>query len=119
MDAEILFVQNPDSEISGLMTYKPLEAAPLPPPPPQRATGTQPRIQCVQCSVVLEYRQGASFVHCPRCNSYTAVAVQQRPAQSLRMLCTVCRTVNLAPYGARLVRCGTCATVSDISHVYR
>ena len=117
MDYE-LFIQNPDSQISGLATFKPLEAAPAPPPAPQRNSG-MPRIQCVNCQVILEYRSGASFVHCPRCNSYTAVAVQQQPVQTIRMLCTVCRTVNVAPHGARLVRCGSCATVSDISHIYR
>ena len=123
MDPEF-FVQNPDSEISGLLTLKPLEAAPAPPPAPQRAIGASaqsnlPRMQCVHCAVVLEFRRGASFVHCPRCNAYTAVGVQHQPVQSIRMLCTACSTVNVAPHGARLVRCGSCATVSDISHIYR
>eukprot|EP00421_Protoceratium_reticulatum_P036833 CAMPEP_0168484712 /NCGR_PEP_ID=MMETSP0228-20121227/66237_1 /TAXON_ID=133427 /ORGANISM="Protoceratium reticulatum, Strain CCCM 535 (=CCMP 1889)" /LENGTH=53 /DNA_ID=CAMNT_0008501257 /DNA_START=11 /DNA_END=169 /DNA_ORIENTATION=- len=36
----------------------------------------------------------------------------------MNMLCTVCGTSNLAPWGTAYVRCGRCSTVSDVSHVY-
>lgn len=34
------------------------------------------------------------------------------------MLCAICHTTNLAPYGVNYVRCGSCSTISQVSHAY-
>lgn len=38
--------------------------------------------------------------------------------RTMNMLCTVCSTSNLAPWGTAYVRCGQCNTVSDVTHIY-
>ncbi|CAK0816447.1 unnamed protein product [Prorocentrum cordatum] len=42
----------------------------------------------------------------------------QLGGRTMNMLCTVCQTSNLAPWGTAYVRCGHCNTVSDVTHVY-
>eukprot|EP00409_Alexandrium_fundyense_P007269 CAMPEP_0195043464 /NCGR_PEP_ID=MMETSP0347-20130606/4308_1 /TAXON_ID=2932 /ORGANISM="Alexandrium fundyense, Strain CCMP1719" /LENGTH=70 /DNA_ID=CAMNT_0040070875 /DNA_START=23 /DNA_END=235 /DNA_ORIENTATION=- len=42
----------------------------------------------------------------------------QLGGRTMNMLCTVCGTSNLAPWGTAYVRCGQCSTVSDVTHIY-
>mmetsp|Transcript_106658 Transcript_106658/g.318830 ORF Transcript_106658/g.318830 Transcript_106658/m.318830 type:complete len:152 (+) Transcript_106658:107-562(+) len=105
---ELFFVEDPDGMIESLAGVD--SVAPLP---------TNPRLQCFHCNTLLEFNTGASYVQCFLCWSMNAVlSDSQRGGRTLSMLCTVCGTANLAPWGTELVRCGQCNTVSDVSHVY-
>jgi LSD1 subclass zinc finger protein len=127
----MFFVRNPDGEISGLCTDHKLDAPREEPPVPVEMTrlpnstrniSNNPRIQCGRCSIMLEYRTGADFVHCPRCNSYnptSASGATGATGGTFRMMCSNCSVTNILPFGANLVRCGHCSTVNDISHIYR
>ncbi len=44
---------------------------------------------------------------------------QRPPPTAVQMICPTCRTTNMAPWGVRLVRCGACGAISDISVAYR
>merc|ERR1712194_195403 len=90
-------------------------------PPP-----ANPRVTCHHCRTLLEYPEGSSFVQCFVCSCMNAVVATTQNDESeypiggrtINMLCAVCGTSNLAPWGTHYVRCGSCGTVSDVSHIY-
>ncbi|CAD7956091.1 unnamed protein product [Amoebophrya sp. A120] len=68
-----------------------------------------------------------SYVQCFVCSAMNAVVTTEATAEgeeypiggrTINMLCAVCGTSNLAPWGTHYVRCGSCGTVSDVSHIY-
>eukprot|EP01054_Gregarina_sp_Poly1_P006820 Gregarina_sp_Poly_1__6819@NODE_3691_length_926_cov_340_238650_g2349_i1_p1_GENE_NODE_3691_length_926_cov_340_238650_g2349_i1NODE_3691_length_926_cov_340_238650_g2349_i1_p1_ORF_typecomplete_len238_score18_38zfLSD1/PF06943_12/8_7e06zfLSD1/PF06943_12/1_6e02zfLSD1/PF06943_12/0_21zinc_ribbon_12/PF11331_8/0_67zinc_ribbon_12/PF11331_8/6_6zinc_ribbon_12/PF11331_8/7_5Mulike_Com/PF10122_9/0_23Mulike_Com/PF10122_9/58zinc_ribbon_6/PF14599_6/10zinc_ribbon_6/PF14599_6/0_26DUF1922/PF09082_10/1_4DUF1922/PF09082_ len=78
------------------------------------------RLQCHACAKLLEYDAGAQYVQCFSCSTMNAVQQKtQVGGRVLSMLCAMCSTTNLAPYGINYVRCGTCHTISQVSHAYR
>mmetsp|Transcript_28868 Transcript_28868/g.65246 ORF Transcript_28868/g.65246 Transcript_28868/m.65246 type:complete len:152 (+) Transcript_28868:74-529(+) len=104
----LFFVENPDGTIDSLAG-----ADSVAPPP------SNPRLRCFHCSTMLEFTVGASYVQCFLCRSMNAVLTgSDQGGRTMNMLCTVCGTSNLAPWGTAYVRCGRCSTVSDVSHVY-
>eukprot|EP01057_Protomagalhaensia_wolfi_P002344 Protomagalhaensia_wolfi_Nauph_80__2343@NODE_2539_length_1060_cov_1885_098923_g1744_i3_p1_GENE_NODE_2539_length_1060_cov_1885_098923_g1744_i3NODE_2539_length_1060_cov_1885_098923_g1744_i3_p1_ORF_typecomplete_len218_score12_76zfLSD1/PF06943_12/1_2e03zfLSD1/PF06943_12/1_8e06zfLSD1/PF06943_12/1_4e02zfLSD1/PF06943_12/0_19zinc_ribbon_12/PF11331_8/0_89zinc_ribbon_12/PF11331_8/7_5zinc_ribbon_12/PF11331_8/6_7zinc_ribbon_6/PF14599_6/1_6zinc_ribbon_6/PF14599_6/0_25PriA_CRR/PF18319_1/0_045Mulike_Com/PF10122 len=94
-------------------------------PMPNAATAHQgitpkARLQCHACGKLLEYDAGAQYVQCFSCSTMNAVQQKtQIGGRVLSMLCAMCSTTNLAPYGINYVRCGTCHTISQVSHAYR
>mmetsp|Transcript_7767 Transcript_7767/g.17045 ORF Transcript_7767/g.17045 Transcript_7767/m.17045 type:complete len:134 (-) Transcript_7767:204-605(-) len=104
----IFFVENPDGVIDSIAGADSIE------PPP-----TNPQLRCYHCNTLLEYTAGASYVQCFLCRTMNAV---QRGSslggRTMSMLCTVCATSNLAPWGTYYVRCGQCNIVSDVTHIY-
>ena len=131
VDEGLVFVRNPDGALSGFGSSRPLSPARAPPAPPSSSASFR-RINCHRCRVLLEYRGNASFVQCPQCRTFNAVAQASQASQMLsmdlppsnssramQMLCVVCGTTNQAPWGVTFVRCGCCSTVSDVSAAYR
>jgi len=105
----IFFVEGPDGVIDSIGGADSIE------PPPMH-----PRLWCHQCNTLLEYTAGASYVQCFVCKSMNAVLNgNQVGGRTMNMLCTVCQTSNLAPWGTAYVRCGHCNTVSDVTHIYQ
>lgn len=104
----IFFVENPDGTIDGVAG-----ADSIAPPP------ANPRLWCHHCNTQLEFAAGASYVQCYLCRTMNAVLTgSQLGGRTMNMLCTVCGTSNLAPWGTAYVRCGQCNTVSDVTHIY-
>mmetsp|Transcript_5145 Transcript_5145/g.11356 ORF Transcript_5145/g.11356 Transcript_5145/m.11356 type:complete len:119 (+) Transcript_5145:64-420(+) len=105
----LYFIQMPDGNVEHLAG---LETLP-------EDTG-QRHLFCYSCTTCLQYAAGASYVQCPQCRQMNAVLVgTQNGGRTINMLCANCMTGNLAPWGTTFVRCGTCATVSCVSHVYQ
>mmetsp|Transcript_50281 Transcript_50281/g.92935 ORF Transcript_50281/g.92935 Transcript_50281/m.92935 type:complete len:134 (+) Transcript_50281:116-517(+) len=104
----IFFVENPDGTVDSIAGAESIE------PPP-----SNPQLRCYHCNTLLEYTAGASYVQCFLCRTMNAV---QRGSslggRTMSMLCTVCATSNLAPWGTYYVRCGQCNIVSDVTHIY-
>mmetsp|Transcript_18431 Transcript_18431/g.46039 ORF Transcript_18431/g.46039 Transcript_18431/m.46039 type:complete len:132 (+) Transcript_18431:230-625(+) len=116
MSVETFFVQNPNGQIGCIAGADAIE------PPP-----ANPRITCHHCRTLLEYPDGSSYVQCFVCSAMNAVVNTDTAAEgedypiggrTINMLCAVCGTSNLAPWGTHYVRCGSCGTVSDVSHIY-
>merc|ERR1719221_1818793 len=104
----IFFVENPDGTIDSIAGADSIAPSP-----------TNPRLWCLHCSTQLEYTAGASYVQCFLCRTMNAVLTgSQVGGRTMNMLCTVCDTSNLAPWGTAYVRCGQCNTVSDVTHIY-
>eukprot|EP00747_Dinoflagellata_sp_TGD_P092471 gnl/TRDRNA2_/TRDRNA2_165421_c0_seq1.p2 gnl/TRDRNA2_/TRDRNA2_165421_c0~~gnl/TRDRNA2_/TRDRNA2_165421_c0_seq1.p2 ORF type:complete len:138 (+),score=11.89 gnl/TRDRNA2_/TRDRNA2_165421_c0_seq1:73-486(+) len=104
----IFFIESPDGLIDSIAGADSIE------PPP-----TNPRLSCHHCQTLLEFTAGASYVQCFVCRTMNAVlSGSQLGGRTMNMLCTVCGTSNLAPWGTAYVRCGQCNTVSDVTHVY-
>uniref|UniRef100_A0A7S1F2C3 Zinc finger LSD1-type domain-containing protein n=1 Tax=Noctiluca scintillans TaxID=2966 RepID=A0A7S1F2C3_NOCSC len=104
----IFFVENPDGTIDTVAGADTIQ-------PPQ----TNPQLKCHHCETLLEFTAGASYVQCFICRTMNAVlSAQQLGGRTMNMLCTVCGTSNLAPWGTEYVRCGQCSTVSDVTHIY-
>jgi len=77
------------------------------------------RLQCYACNKLLEYDSGAQYVQCFSCSTMNAAQQgSQAGGRVLSMLCPICHTTNLAPYGVNYVRCGTCHTISQVTHAY-
>merc|ERR1740121_627438 len=104
----IFFVEGPDGTIDGVAGADYIEPPPL-----------HPRLWCHQCNTLLEFAAGASYVQCFVCKTMNAVlSGNQVGGRTMNMLCTVCQTSNLAPWGTAYVRCGQCNTVSNVTHIY-
>eukprot|EP00927_Polykrikos_kofoidii_P020435 TRINITY_DN19699_c0_g1_i1.p1 TRINITY_DN19699_c0_g1~~TRINITY_DN19699_c0_g1_i1.p1 ORF type:complete len:123 (-),score=16.65 TRINITY_DN19699_c0_g1_i1:113-481(-) len=104
----LFFVENPDGSVDSLAGTDSIA------PPP-----TNPRLWCFHCNTQLEFTAGASYVQCFLCRTMNAVlSGSQLGGRTMNMLCTVCGTSNLAPWGTAYVRCGQCNTVSDVTHIY-
>jgi len=110
-DPHAFFIENPDGGVDSMAG---VESVPV------LQASSKARLQCHACTRLLEYDAGAQYVQCFSCS--TMNAVQQGSVvggKVLSMLCPVCHTTNLAPYGINYVRCGQCITVSQVSHAYR
>ena len=112
--SDYLFLINPGGEVTGFASERKLE-----PPPALPARSGQPQLHCLRCNILLEYRSGAAFVQCPHCQTFNSVTSAGAPTRTIQMLCQICGVNNLAPWGASLVRCGVCGTISDVSRIYR
>lgn len=107
---EVYYVENPDGSPS--IAGSP-EAFTSP-------NESNPRLVCHQCRLMLEYTRGASYVQCASCHSLNAVIEGTiQGGRTFNMMCAVCGVSNLAPWGARFVRCIGCQTVSDVSSLYQ
>eukprot|EP00397_Hematodinium_sp_SG-2012_P062818 GEMP01085538.1.p1 GENE.GEMP01085538.1~~GEMP01085538.1.p1 ORF type:complete len:146 (+),score=22.81 GEMP01085538.1:54-440(+) len=106
---EVFFLEDPSGKILTICGANTIA------PPPEH-----PRLTCHNCQTLLEYAEIASYVQCYVCNTMNAVlrGNETMGGRTINMLCTICSTSNLAPWGTHYVRCGSCATVSDVSHVY-
>merc|ERR1719229_2102601 len=72
-----------------------------------------PRLWCHHCNAQPEFTAGASYVQCSLCRTMNAVlSGTEVGGRTMHMLCAVCGTSNLAPWGTAYVRCGNCNTVS-------
>ncbi|KAF4713514.1 hypothetical protein FOZ63_030796 [Perkinsus olseni] len=113
---EAFFIENPDGSITAIASNN----RRIVEPPPQ------PRLECYRCHTLLEFAPHATYVQCPRCNSMNSVTAEPAPsgngavmgAQTINMICSVCHVSNLAPWGTQYIRCGSCRTISDVSHIY-
>ncbi|KAF4666103.1 hypothetical protein FOZ61_010205 [Perkinsus olseni] len=113
---EAFFIENPDGSITSIASNN----RRIVEPPPQ------PRLECYRCHTLLEFAPHATYVQCPRCNSMNSVTAEPAPsgngavmgAQTINMICSVCHVSNLAPWGTQYIRCGSCRTISDVSHIY-
>ncbi|KAH0482948.1 MAG: hypothetical protein KVP17_000817 [Porospora cf. gigantea B] len=95
----------------------------------QARPDTSGTLQCHKCAVAMQFTPGTEYVQvggsrdvtqCYSCGCMNrAVADSDVGGKVLSMLCPVCCTTNLSPYGVVFVRCGVCGTVSKVDHAYR